>query len=58
MTKEVSRKEIKKKTKGEARKKDKEEEETAYEIEKLLNDQKFKGVCEIEVKCKDDVNTT
>ena len=42
MTKEVSRKEIKKKTKGEARKKDEEEEETAYEVEKLLNDQNSK----------------
>ena len=42
-TKEVPRKEIKKK-KGEVRKKDEEEEEeeTAYEVNKLLNDRKCK----------------
>ena len=34
------------------------EEETAYEVEKLLDNRKFKGVWEIEVKWKDDVKTT
>ena len=48
--------EIVKKRKGEVRKKD--EEETTYEVEKLLSDRKFKGVWEIEVKWKDDVKTT
>ena len=50
------RQEIVKKIKGEVRKKD--EEETTYEVEKLLSDRKFKGVWEIEVKWKDDVKTT
>ena len=48
--------EIVKKRKGEVRKKD--EEETTYEVEKLLSDRKFKGVWEIEVKWKDDKKTT
>ena len=42
--------------KGEVRKKD--EEEMSYEVEKLLDDRKFKGVWEIELKWKDDVDTT
>ena len=40
-TKAVPRKEIKKK-KGEVRKKDEEKEETAYEVNKLLNDRNCK----------------
>ena len=42
--------------KGEVRKKD--EEEMSYEVKKLLDDRKVKGVWEIELKWKDDVNTT
>ena len=55
---EVHRKELMKKTKGKVRDTEEEEEAIGYEIEKLLNDRKRKGVWEIEAKWKDHDKTT